>query len=82
MKFQQLTIGLIIGVSLGFAGSRLTSDLYTIQVMNGATALKINKRTGESWRFDRVQNHWNPISEKPVESNTNSTPKGFIPDSN
>jgi len=38
--------------------------------MNQAVAIKINKRTGESWRLDRAKNYWQPISEVPTWENT------------
>lgn len=55
--------GLILGLILGFfLAPRLhQSDEFTVQILNAATAFKINKRTGQTWKFNRVTDKWEPI---------------------
>lgn len=59
-----VSIGFIAGICFGALSAHylIRSDDYTIQIMNQRTALKINKRTGETWEFDPRQQTWIPIS--------------------
>jgi hypothetical protein len=52
-----------LGVLSGYLGQQylMPVDRYTIQVVNAGVALKIDKRTGESWRFDPHNNIWLPV---------------------
>ena len=58
MKNKQLilgiAIGLVAGLGLGiFAETWMKGEeVYTIQVIGNYTALKINKRTGQTWVYD------------------------------
>ena len=55
-----ITIGLVVGFGLGsFVRTRIIeTDIYTIQIMNTVTALKINKRTGQTWVYDSFEGTW------------------------
>lgn len=58
-----MSIGFIAGICLGGLTCQklVRSDDFTIQIMNQVTALKINKRTGETWEYDRRNKMWTPI---------------------
>ena len=58
-----LLIGLLVGCFIGFLATHYLSrsDVYSIQIMNERTAVKMNKRTGETWTLDRVEKVWKPV---------------------
>ena len=65
---KQLLFGVVVGVVIGISGSLIAlrtsnRDEYSVSVLNERTAIKINKRTGESWQFDRVNRVWAPIPQ-------------------
>ncbi|HEX5218870.1 MAG TPA: hypothetical protein VFZ59_04835 [Verrucomicrobiae bacterium] len=75
LKFK-LTIGILVGflagAIVGFMANRNTaaqgkSEDFSIQVLNQVTAIKINKRTGETWQFDFREDkeaNWKPIQTR------------------
>ena len=82
MKSKELlfgaAFGLLIGITVGFLSARSLSkpDHYTLQIMNQAVALKMNTRTGVTWRFNFNEGDWRLIGDYPI-----NYPKTFIPDS-
>ena len=60
-----LGIGLVAGMLIGFLFNRyaLQSENFSVQILNQHTAIKLNKRTGQTWRFFRgeLEKGWQPI---------------------
>jgi uncharacterized protein YacL len=58
-------IGLVLGLVIGFLLPALPRhpDEFVVQIMNNAVAIKVNKRTGETWRLNREQGgfRWEPL---------------------
>lgn len=57
---DKLLIGIAVGLVLGLLLGRFLfqSDAYSISVLNQYVAIKINKRSGETWRFDMSNDKW------------------------
>src|SRR5258707_1206846 len=79
MNDKKLIIGLMVGLLVGglvAISINRQSEPYSIQIMNFRTALKINRRTGETWALYVGEHEWNLV--------TNSIPKkahiDFIPE--
>jgi gas vesicle protein len=54
-----VVVGVVIGVALCFLYSSHT-DQFNISIMNIKTAVKINKRTGETWTLIRTNQSLDP----------------------
>jgi hypothetical protein len=70
MKRKELLLGLASGLIVGGLIGAISScyltrgEDFSISVLNQRTAIKINKRTGETWQFDDhvEQAHWQIIT--------------------
>ena len=72
-----LGIGVFVGALIGFFSNKhiIQSEIYSVQILSQTTAIKINKRTGETWRFYRGESDkgWQPIVEaKPTKPEARS----------
>ena len=68
MKYKQLIIGIVVGLIAGFLLAWRfqnlipSTDNYSVQIMNQAVAIKVNKRTGETWEYSSGNRAWKPIA--------------------
>jgi hypothetical protein len=58
-----VSLGLIIGVVLAALAARFVfrSDDFAIHIMNRGIALKINNRTGQTWKLEDGEAVWLPV---------------------
>ena len=58
-------MGLALGLLIGFLLLALLPhpDEFVVQIMNNSTAIKVNKRTGETWKLHREPGgyQWEPL---------------------
>ena len=56
-------IAFLTGVAVGAVAIRYSPDSgeYSVLIMNEYTALRINKRTGQTWRLNRQEGSWEPV---------------------
>lgn len=64
MKYQQLAVGLLVGLVVGVSVMHILNppERYSIQIMNEVMALKLDKRTGQTWKLRGNGTEWIPIS--------------------
>lgn len=65
--FVGLIAGFIVGICAGVIATRFLfySDDFSVQIMNHATAIKTNKRTGETWIMNRDDGVWQSTKTAP-----------------